>query len=107
MPTHVLDGKCSTVRLVEPPPQAISSPYLTLSHCCGQTKVIMLKTTTTDNMQYEISIPEPPALNQNAITVCRYLKIRYLWIDSLCTRARLDMRNSRNGRGLQQCAMQY
>ena len=87
MPTRVLDvgnEKCSTVRLVEPRPQAISGPYLTLSHCWGQIEVVKLETTTEDKWQDGISVPELPALYQDAITVCRHLEIRYLWIDSLC-----------------------
>lgn len=87
MPTRVLDvgnEKCSTVRLVEPRPQAINSSYLTLSHCWGQTEVIKLMTATTDNMRNGISISELPALYQDAITVCQHLEIRYVWIDSLC-----------------------
>ena len=87
MPTRVLDTgneKCSTVRLVEPRTQAINGPYLTLSHCWGQTEVIKLTTATIDSMQDGISIPELPMLYQDAITVCRQLEIRYLWIDSLC-----------------------
>ena len=87
MPTRVLDvgnEKCSTVRLIEPRPQAMNGPYLTLSHCWGQTEVIKLTAATIDSMQDGISIPELPALYQDIITVCRQLEIRYLWIDSLC-----------------------
>lgn len=87
MPTRVLDvgnEKCSTVQLVETRPQAINGSYLTLSHCWGQNEVIKLTTATVDNMHVGISISELPALYQDAITVCRRLEIRYLWIDSLC-----------------------
>lgn len=87
MPTRVLDvgnEKNSTVRLVEPQTQAMDGPYLTLSHCWGQTEVIKLTTATIDSMQDGISIPELPVLYQDAITVCKQLEIRYLWIDSLC-----------------------
>ena len=87
MPTRVLDvgnEKCSRVRLIESRPQAINGPYLTLSHCWGQTEVIKLTTATMDRMQDGISITELPMLYQDMITACWQLGIRYLWIDSLC-----------------------
>lgn len=87
MPTRVLDAgndKCSTVPLVEPRTQAMNGPSLTLSHCWGQNEVIKLTTATMDSMQDGLSIAELPMLYQDAITVCRQLEIRYLWIDSLC-----------------------
>ena len=81
MPTRVLDvekGKYSAVRLIEPQPQAINGPCLTISHCWGQIEAIKLTTATIDSMRDGISILEPPALYQDAITVCRQLEIRYL-----------------------------
>ena len=87
MPTRVLDvgdQTSSTIRLVEPRSQAMSGPYLTLSHCWGQTEVLKLTTATMGAMQNGISAQELPALYQDAITVCQHLEIRYLWIDSLC-----------------------
>ena len=87
MPTRVLDvgnQTCSLVRLVQPRLEAMSAPYLTLSHCWGQTEVLKLTTATIGTMRNGISIQELPALYQDAVTVCQYLEVRYLWIDSLC-----------------------
>ena len=84
MPTRVLDVGRESVRLIEPRPQAINSPYLTLSHCWGQTEVIKLTTATISSMQAGIPILELPMLYQDAVTACKHLEIRYLWIDSLC-----------------------
>lgn len=84
MPTRVLDVGKETVRLVEPRAQAMNSPYLTLSHCWGQTEVIKLTTATISSMQAGIPILELPMLYQDAVTACKQLEIPYLWIDSLC-----------------------
>ena len=87
MPTRVLDvgnTKCSIVRLIETRPQAVNGPYLTLSHCWGQSEVVKLTTANKDSMHNGIPVPGLPLLYQDAVTVCRRLEIRYLWIDSLC-----------------------
>ena len=87
MPTRVLDVKdkvSSMVRLIETRAGAVNGPYATLSHCWGQNKVIKLTTASIGSLQHGIAVSELPALYQNAITVCRRLEIRYLWIDSLC-----------------------
>ena len=87
MPTRVLDvgdTKCSTVCLIETRSQAVKGPYLTLSHCWGQIEVIKLTTVTNASMHDGVYVSELPLLYQDAVTVCRQLEIRYLWIDSLC-----------------------
>ena len=87
MPTRVLDVQdelSSTVRLIETRAEAVHSTYATLSHCWGQNKVIKLTTASIGSLQHGIAVSELPALYQNAITVCRRLDIRYLWVDSLC-----------------------
>ena len=84
MPTRVLDVGRETVRLIEPRAQAMNSPYLTLSHCWGRTEVIKLTTATISSRQAGIPILGLPMLYQDAVTACKHLEIRYLWIDSLC-----------------------
>ena len=84
MPTRVLDVGKEAVRLVEPRAQATNGPYLTFSHCWGQAEVIKLTTATIGSMQAGIPVLELPTLYQDAVTACRQLEIRYLWIDSLC-----------------------
>lgn len=84
MPTRVLEVGKETVHLIEPRAQGMNCPYLTLSHCWGQTEVIKLTTATIDSMQAGIPILELPMLYQDVVTACIQLEIRYLWIDSLC-----------------------
>ena len=87
MPTRVLDVKdkmSSTVRLIGTRAEAVNGPYATLSHCWGQIKVIKLTTASIGSLQHGIAVSDLPALYQDAITVCRRLELRYLWIDSLC-----------------------
>jgi len=61
-------------------------PYVALSYCWG--KDLELITTTTkenkDAHSREISFESLPKTLQDAVTVCRWLGIRYLWVDSLC-----------------------
>lgn len=74
-----LDGD---IQLVEPP--KISAPYVALSHCWVKRTV---PSTTTENRRAHldhISFGSLPQTFQEAIKVCRWLAIRYLWIDSLC-----------------------
>jgi hypothetical protein len=58
--------------------------YIALSHCWGL--LPMITTTTTNIEQHMSSIPMAslPKTFQDAITTCRRLRIRNLWIDSLC-----------------------
>jgi Heterokaryon incompatibility protein (HET) len=87
MPTRVLDlgyENTSEARLVESSTLPIDHPYMTLSHRWGQTEVIKLTTATIDRMRNGIPISELPVLYQDAVTACRKLGTRYIWIDSLC-----------------------
>jgi hypothetical protein len=87
MPTRVLDlgyENTSEVRLVESSTLPIDHPYMTLSHRWGQIEVIKLTTATIDRIRNGIPISELPVLYQDAVTACRKLGTRYIWIDSLC-----------------------
>jgi hypothetical protein len=75
---------CSDVRLIEKP--VPGSVYATLSHCWGanpDTRYQATKSTFQD-LKDRIRYTELPATYCHAISVCRLLRIRYLWIDSLC-----------------------
>lgn len=89
-PSRVLDLESkythsNSIALVETHDK--SSPverYATLSHCWGLTHVI---TTTQENLiQHKrgISWKQLPKIFQDAITLLQALRIRYVWIDSLC-----------------------
>ncbi|KAH7068427.1 heterokaryon incompatibility protein-domain-containing protein [Paraphoma chrysanthemicola] len=86
LPTRIIDvgydsNPCS-VRLVVAVGQKAS--YICLSHCWGGVQPLK---TTNDNLPDHLrSIPwvTIPKMYQDAILVARKLRIRYLWIDSLC-----------------------
>jgi hypothetical protein len=59
--------------------------YATLSHCWGKDPAFLRL--TTENLPQLNSMITPQSLPQSfmdAVVSCRHLKIRYLWIDSLC-----------------------
>ena len=65
-------------------PHNMKAQYICLSHCWGQTQHL---TTTTMNLSERLGrIPweSIPKTFQDAIEFTRRLKIKYLWIDSLC-----------------------
>jgi hypothetical protein len=65
----------------ENPPVGV---YATLSHCWGQAKIIQLQKSNLDEFRHALPLADMPKTFLDAMTVCRGLKIRYLWIDSLC-----------------------
>lgn len=60
--------------------------YACLSYCWGDDTDDVLQTTTSNlEAHYEaIPLQSMPKSVQDAVTVCRGLKIPYLWVDSLC-----------------------
>lgn len=89
LPTRLLDvdtGDDSTIRLVDTKITKVKGPYCTLSHAWGPREKPFL-TTNVWNMAKHlitgISLDELPLNFQQAIQVTRFLKVRYIWIDSL------------------------
>ncbi|KLU91055.1 hypothetical protein MAPG_09579 [Magnaporthiopsis poae ATCC 64411] len=87
LPRRVIDvGENSdsrTVRLVEPPAET-RARYVALSHCWGRSS---LPLTTTENKPQRlrgIGLGEMSRSFEDAIMVTRSLRVRYIWIDSLC-----------------------
>ncbi|KAE9367236.1 HET-domain-containing protein [Stipitochalara longipes BDJ] len=86
-PTRLLDLRvfgddCPDIRLIESP--APGSPFATLSHCWGGDTKCQATTRTIHNLRDRILYTGLPQTYRDAIAVCRFLSIRYLWIDSLC-----------------------
>ncbi|KAH7092371.1 heterokaryon incompatibility protein-domain-containing protein [Paraphoma chrysanthemicola] len=86
LPTRIIDvGEAPNlcdVRLIEAVGQKAS--YVCLSHCWGGERPLK---TTKDNLHNHLqSIPwlSMPKMYQDSVLVARKLRIRYLWIDSLC-----------------------
>jgi hypothetical protein len=84
LPTRVLDVNWTSrdIRLVEKLGQP--GKYITLSHCWGAPPPISTTSDTIQSRKRGIRICDLPQTFQDAVTLCRYLKIQYLWIDSLC-----------------------
>ncbi|KAF5708519.1 hypothetical protein FMUND_10538 [Fusarium mundagurra] len=61
-------------------------PYVCLSHRWGDPTYKQLKTTTRtiDSHMKNIEWESLPATFKDAVTVCRSMNVKYLWIDSLC-----------------------
>ncbi|PMD50972.1 HET-domain-containing protein [Hyaloscypha bicolor E] len=88
-PTRLLDlqafnGGSLDIRLVEKP--ASGSLYATLSHCWGVNCDARYQATksTLPALRHRMGYAELPKTYRDAISVCRSLGIRYVWIDSLC-----------------------
>ena len=69
-------------RLVEVT-NSILGHYITLSHRWG-TGTVKLNRYTAANMMKGVPVADLPHTYQDAIKVTRHLKVKYLWIDSIC-----------------------
>jgi hypothetical protein len=58
--------------------------YACLSYCWGNAELNKLTSETVSIYVEEIPDAHLPRMYKDAISVCQYLGIRYLWIDSLC-----------------------
>ncbi|KAM3083104.1 hypothetical protein ACMFMG_003770 [Clarireedia jacksonii] len=86
-PTRLLDlgdatNEHANIKVIESANEKPKGSYMTLSHCWGEGKHLLLTTQNTLSLQSEI--PELPRTFAESVSVCRNLGIRYLWIDSLC-----------------------
>lgn len=70
-------------RLIEISSGSILGPFVTLSHRWGSSTV-KLERRTYKSMMTGLPIDTLPTTYQDAVRVIRRLRIRYLWIDSLC-----------------------
>jgi hypothetical protein len=84
-------GNSDIVRLYETRPEDIERiqdfKYLALSHQWGKRENKIHSPTTSDNIDRRlegISVEDLPIMFRDAIEVTRKLRVRYLWVDSLC-----------------------
>lgn len=87
LPKRLLDVQGSAhdpIRLTET--QEKEHPYVSLSYRWGSSAHKQLKSTvrTIQDHMAQIKWDDLPATFQDAVTVCRSMGVRYLWIDSLC-----------------------
>ncbi|KAH7116957.1 heterokaryon incompatibility protein-domain-containing protein [Dendryphion nanum] len=87
LPTRLLDISYDhgdlLIKIVEP--NGLKGEYMALSHCWGQSKGLRSTTHNIDRLK-NTGFPwsSMPKTFRDAVVVCRYLGISYLWIDSLC-----------------------
>ena len=92
VPTRLIDvgmaGGSDDIQLIDTRQSDVSRDtklqYATLSHCWGQTEHITTKTDTLEKRKSGIAFSELNRTFQDAVLVTRALRIRYIWIDSLC-----------------------
>lgn len=88
LPTRVIDvgyTNPSEPRLVES--RGLHDNYVALSYCWGDAKLHPPMKTLKENYDaYKrcIEFSSMPRTIQDAVTICRKLGVRYLWVDALC-----------------------
>jgi len=84
-PTRLIEivGKDS-VRLIETKEEKPTESYVAFSHCWGKAKTLKLLKENKPRLQSRIQDDELPTSYKEALLVCRSLRFRYIWIDSLC-----------------------
>jgi hypothetical protein len=91
-PTRLIDVQPSGndtsnkfVRIIITSENAPSGQYASLSHCWGKVQLITLKEENLERFTKEgIEISHLPNTFRHAVSVAESLRIRYIWIDSLC-----------------------
>ena len=85
LPSRCLDiGTQSgdTIRLLTPKSEL--GRYSCLSHCWGLNNTCKLTSETFARYTNGVPLEELPRTYRDAIAVCRFLGLKYIWIDSLC-----------------------
>lgn len=86
MPPRVLDlgsdQETHLICLIEPGDQ--HERYIALSYPWGGTSFIKTVRDTLERHKQGIRFDDLPRTFQDAIRICRFLGVRYLWIDALC-----------------------
>lgn len=83
-PKRLLDLRNGEPSLVETGGRTLHNPYATLSHCWGQADFLTLMEENLNDLVDGVPLEKLPKSFQDAIEICKWLEIRYLWIDSLC-----------------------
>ncbi|KAK8020092.1 hypothetical protein PG990_005230 [Apiospora arundinis] len=86
LPTRVIDvglpSSSSPPKVIEPGGK--QGKYLALSYCWGTAPFYNLTVDTMMEAMTSIPLSRLPATVRDAISLTRQLRIRYLWVDSLC-----------------------
>ncbi|KAH7077845.1 heterokaryon incompatibility protein-domain-containing protein [Paraphoma chrysanthemicola] len=79
---EILDDDAT--RLVLSSGHVTDEPYISFSHCWGKAKTLKLLQCNMSRLLDKIRIAELPTSYKEAISVCRSMGFRYIWIDSFC-----------------------
>ncbi|KAF3012846.1 hypothetical protein E8E14_010357 [Neopestalotiopsis sp. 37M] len=86
-PTRLIEVSakdCSTsLRLITTPART-AGKYIALSYCWGRGSTLRLQSDNIEALHKSINIRSLPQTIQDAISLVRFLGIRYLWVDALC-----------------------
>ena len=87
-PTRLLEidasEKHTSVRIMMADKNSRAGECMTLSHCWGTAQFITPRSGNIEELKEGIKLERLPGTFQEAMAVARWLKIKYLWIDSLC-----------------------
>lgn len=84
-PSRLLDVSCGdSVRLVITADERVSGDYVTLSHCWGSEPFLFMTPDNISKFTNGYPVENLSLTFREAITVTKYLDIKYLWIDSYC-----------------------
>ncbi|MCJ1251179.1 hypothetical protein MMC30_008410 [Trapelia coarctata] len=74
----------SRIRVCETDSLELDVTYAVLSHCWGRCEKLTLLKENVEDLKREIEFDGLPKTFRDAVQIARRLRIRYLWIDSLC-----------------------
>jgi hypothetical protein len=85
LPTRVIDvGEADIQEPSLKVTNGESGHYIALSHCWGSNPLIRTTKDTFTQHQRQLPMSKLPKTFHDAVVITRKLKIRYIWIDSLC-----------------------
>ena len=84
LPTRILEIKENGSKVVLCELPSMEAEYSALSHCWGTLQPIKLTKDTLEDFRIGVKTSSLPKTFQDAIWLADHLRIRYVWIDSLC-----------------------
>lgn len=86
-PTRLVDiGTTSdrtAVKLIETAKEQLEGPYVTLSHCWGNARLVT-QLVQDNKATFLAELPHLPRTFEDVLVATKQLGARYIWIDSLC-----------------------
>ena len=84
LPRRVLDVMAQDQDVLLYESEGQEAQYMCLSHCWGNSRAITTTIENIENHKKGIPFGMLPSTFQDAVLFCRKMKVKYLWIDSLC-----------------------